>query len=409
MHAEASGRPLGTLGLLRYAAASTGGVIGYTPLLTLLLPIKLQAFAPNDRYTLLVWCSVAGALTAGFANIAFGWLGDRSVARGGGRRGWMFAGLIATAASFVGIASARSGAAIVVAMVAFQVAVNALLAQVSALIAEEVPAAQKNTAAALLTIGAPLAAAASALVVALASHEGARLSLVAAMMAVCVAPLLLHAAPIVATVTSAEAEPLPVRRALAVAWTTRLLVQIANSGVSLYLFFFLARAIGQSGDAAAIVAQLLVVATLVPVPLALMLGRWSDRVGKRERFLAASALIACTGLLGMVLSGGWQAAGMCYVAFASGVSVFQALNTGHAMLLLPAGAGPGRNLGVLNLANTLPQVVAPLLALSVTTDDFTTLFALFATLPLAVTLLPTLLPMLLGAFTWRRREPSCRG
>ncbi|WP_294193339.1 MFS transporter [uncultured Sphingomonas sp.] len=405
MHAEPSGPRLGTPALLRYAAASTGGIIGYTPLLTLLLPIKLQAFAATDRYALLVWCSVAGALAAGFANIAFGWLGDRSVARGRGRRGWMLTGLLATAASFVGIASARSGVAIVVAMIAFQVAVNVLLAQVSALIAEEVPAAQKNTAAALLTIGAPLAAAASALVVALANDEGARLALVAAMMAVCVAPLLLHAAPIDGPITSADAEPLPARRALAVAWTTRLLVQIANSGVSLYLFFFLAHTIGRSGDAAAIVAQLLVVATLVPVPLALVLGRWSDRVGQRERFLAASALIACAGLFGMLLSGGWQAAGLCYIVFASGVSVFQALNTGHAMLLLPPGAGPGRNLGVLNLANTLPQVVAPLLALSVTTDDFTTLFALFAILPLAAALLPTLL----GAITRRRRVPSCRG
>ena len=405
MRAEAGDARLGPPALLRYALASTGGVIGYTPLLTLLLPIKLQAFAPAERYALLVWCSVAGALAAGFANIAFGWAGDRSVARGGSRRGWMVAGLLATAGSFAGIATARSGVAIVVAMVAFQLAVNALLAQVAALIAEEVPPAQKNTAAALLTLGAPLAAAASALVVALARHEGARLALVAGMMTVCVAPLLLSPARRCHDNVAAEKAGEPLRRALAIAWTTRLLVQVANSGVSLCLFFYFARAIEQRGDAATIVAQLLVIATLVPVPLALALGRWSDRIGQRERFLAASAAFACAGLVGMTLSGGWATAGLCYVVFASGVAVFQALNIGHAMLLLPAGAGPGRNLGVLNLANTLPQVVAPLLALSVTANDFTTLFMLFALL----TLIAALLPTVLDTITRRRRVPSFRG
>ncbi len=61
------------------------------------------------------------------------------------------------------------------------------------------------------------------------------------------------------------------------------------------------------------------------------------------------------------------------------------------MLLLPRGAGPGRNLGLLNLANTLPQVVAPLLALIASADDFSAVLLLFAALTLAAALLPTLL------------------
>ncbi|WP_019515590.1 MFS transporter [Sphingomonas sp. Mn802worker] len=416
MRAEPASARLDTPALLRYALASTGGIIGYTPLLTLLLPLKLTAFAPDARYALLAWCSVAGALAAGFANIAFGWLGDRSVALGGGRRGWMIAGLLATAASFAGIAVAHSGAAIVTAVIAFQVALNMLLAQVSALIAEEVPSTQKNTAAALLTLGAPLAAAASALVVSVAEHEGARLALVAGLMTAGVAPLLFRSPDRIASATSAEPDATHAPLALAVAWTTRLLVQIANSGVGLCLFLYLARVIGSAGDAPAIVARLLVIATMVPVPLALMLGRWSDRVGHRERFLAATAIVATAGLVGMAvlgrgtsigwIPGGWIGAAACYVVFATGVSIFQALNIGHAMLLLPTSSGAGRSLGVLNLANTLPQVVAPLLALSVTANDFTTLFGVFAALTLAAALLPAFVA---APFSPSRTAPSYRG
>lgn len=391
MRAEAPARRLSAAALLGYALAATGGIIGYTPLLTLLLPIKLQAFAPATRYPLLVACSVAGALAAGFANIGFGWLGDRSVARGGGRRGWLLAGLIATAASFAAIAFAHHAGSIVAAIVVFQIAVNALLAQVSALIAEEVPAEQKNTAAGLLTLGAPLAAAASALVVSLSASEGARLALVAALMIACVAPLLLGPARALVPATVPVEEAAHARHALAVAWATRLLVQVANSGVGLCLFFFFARAIGDARDAPAIVAQLLLAATIVPVPTALLLGRWSDRIGHRERFLAATALLGAAGLLGMIGFRDWRMAAASYIAFASGVAIYQALNTGHAMLLLPRGAGPGRNLGLLNLANTLPQVVAPLLALIASADDFSAVLLLFAALTLAAALLPTLL------------------
>lgn len=326
----------------------------------------------------------------------------------------MFVGLVATATSFAGITAAQHGAAIVVAMVLFQVAVNALLAQVPALIAQEVPAEQKNTAAALLTLGAPLAAAASALVVVLARDEATRLLLVAGLMALCVAPLLLAHPPEAASSDvrgrdriagdDPVARSISTRRALAVAWTTRLLVQIANSGVGLCLFFYFARLIGPDGDTPAIVAQSLLVATLVPVPLALLLGRWCDRTGGRERVLSGTAILAGVGLLGMAFCDDWRVAALCYVVFGTAVAIFQALNTGHAMLLLPPGMGQGRSLGLLNLANTLPQVIAPLLALLASNGDLSTIFAMFALLSFVAAILPRASDLL---FTPRRMATSC--
>ena len=373
-----------------YAVAAVGGVIGYLPLLTLLLPIKVGALG-EAGYDVLAWCGVAGALAAAAANIAFGWAGDRSVARGGGRRGWLVAGAALTTASFAGIAAARDAAGIVAGIVFFQVAVNMLLAQVTALIAEEVPAAQKGTIAALLTLGTPLASVATAVAIAVAAGEGARLAIVAMLMTGCVLPLALapprRRVPVAAA--PATTEPRSDRRDLAIAGVARLLMQVAISAVGLYLLFYFQGLAGIGDRAPATVAWLLIVASVVPVPAAFLCGRLSDRTGRPTPFVVGSALVAAAGLAGMATASAWTIAAACYVAFATGSTVFLALNIGQAMLLLPDSAWRGRDLGILNLANTLPQIVASPLALWATrAHGLSAMMAIMAVLALAAGALP---------------------
>jgi MFS family permease len=376
-----------------YALAAAGCVIGYAPLLSLLLPLKLEAIAGIDAYAVLAACGVAGATAAGLANIAFGWLGDRSAMRGHGRRGWAVAGSVATALSFAGIVVAREPATIVASIVLFQIAINAVLAQVGALIAEEVPAVQKGTATALLTLGNPVAAAVSALVVAVVAGEGARLAIVAALMTACVAPLLLARSRPLPPAAAASVGPtrarVATRRDLAAAWAARLLMQIASCAVGLYLLFYVEALAVTRSEAPAIVARLLVVGTVLPVPVALVLGRWSDRIGRRTPFLTVTAVLAALALAGMAAADAWTTGAIAYVVFASANAIFLALNTGHAMLLMPDGTRRGRDLGLLNLANTIPQVVAPLLAWWWTAaGGFGTALSVLAVLTLLAGLLP---------------------
>lgn len=387
--ASTSQEPFSARIMATYALAAAGGVIGYMPLLTLLLPLKLDALAATDRYGVLAACGVVGALIAGFANVAFGWLGDRSVAQGGGRRGWLLGGMVATIASFAGVVVAHTALAIVGAIVIFQIAINAVLAQVGALTAEEVPTEQKATVASLLTLGTPLAAGASALVVAVAASEAARLAIVAVLMTICLLPLAVaRRRPAAVTERSAPARS-AMRRDLVIAWTARLLMQIAGNGVGFFLLFYFRDMPGDASHVPATLAQLLFVATLAPVPLALLLGRWSDRVGRQTPFLAGAAALATAGLVGMAWAQSWLTGAISYIAVASGVTVFAALNIGHAMLLLPDNARRGRDLGILNLANTAPQVVASLLAWgSITAHGFGTGLTMLAVLTLLAGLLP---------------------
>lgn len=376
-----------------YGLAAAGGVVGYAPLLTLLLPMRLERFSEAARYDVLAACGITGAVAAGLANIAFGWLGDWLVARGRGRRGLLLAGVIATMVSFAIFHAARGALEIVAAIIIFQIAVNIVVAQVGAIISDEVPSDQKGTAAALLTLGNPLAAGATALIVAAATTEEWCLAIVAMVMAGCILPLLVVAPPDIVRVETATRGRTAMRRRLAITWTARLLMQVASSGVGLYLFFYLKDLHGGRSGMAVSVARLLFVGTLVPVPIAIVLGRWSDEVGRRKPFLAGTALLATLGLVSMALVQSWTMGAIAYVAFATGVAVFIALNTGHAMLLLPAGGKRGRDLGILNLANTIPQIVAPILAWGVRpAHGFAAALAIMA----AITLLSGVLPLLVG-------------
>jgi hypothetical protein len=167
-------------------------VIAYQPLLGLLLPLKIEQVAGAARIGLFSVTVIAGAIVASGSNILFGWLSDRSVARGGGRRRWVAFGALATAGSFAGVALADTPVSIIVAVALFQAAVNALLAPLFAIMADEVPDTQKGVTGGLLSAAVPIASAVSALLVSLAwAGEAMRLAIVAAIVGACLVPLLL--------------------------------------------------------------------------------------------------------------------------------------------------------------------------------------------------------------------------
>ncbi len=355
------------------------------PLLTLLLPVKVAAIAGDARIGLFTATVIAGAAAASGSSILFGWLSDRSVARGGGRRGWVKGGLIALGVSFAGVAAASTPFAVVAAIVFFQIAVNAVLGPMFAIMADEVPGSQMGVAGGLIALGVPLASAVAALI----AHggiavESAQLAIVFAAIVLCIMPLLF--VPAKAAPVSDSVETPLLGRDLAMAWTSRLLMQVAGNVLFLYLVYYFEsidpaesniKTIGRLG-------QLMTVAYLIPLPVAVLIGRWSDRTGRRKPFLLGTGLIAVAGLIGLALAESWNAAALAFGLYALGSASFLSLHSGFAMQLLPDPAHRGRDLGVLNLTNTLPALIGPLLTwLLATPRDFDAVMLTLAGLTLA--------------------------
>lgn len=360
----ASRFPLRSPGFLgAIALANAGGVVAYLPLLTLLLPIKVERLSGDARIGVFTATVVAGAIAASLSNIVFGWLSDRSVARGGGRRGWLAGGVVATAASYAGIALATTPVALVAAIVTFQTAVNALLAPLMAIMAEEVPDSQKGTAGGLFALGSPMASGFSALLVGQAMlSEAARFAILPAAVAACIVPILL-AKRRIAVADDGDGLIWP-RRDLIVAGIARLLIQIAGVVTQTYLLYYFESIVpaSQAADLPRQIGHLLIVAFLIPLPAAFVLGRLSDLTQRYRPALLIAAMVAAAGLTGMALAGSWPVGAAAFAIYATGSSVFVALHAGVAMQLLPNPRHRGRDLGLLNLSNTLPSLLGPPLA-----------------------------------------------
>lgn len=372
--------------LLIYALASAGGVIGYLPLLTLLLAIKVEALAGEARVGLLTATVIAGAIAASTSNILFGWLSDRSMARGGGRRGWMVGGLIATIAAYGAIAVAHSSATIVAAIVVFQVALNAVLAPLVAVMADEIPDSQKSTTGGLLSLGYPVASGVLALVVGISGlGETGRLMTVIAIAAVCLMPLILSRARPLPIVDPPRAAVAMRRHDLTAAWCARLLFQVAGCVLQLYLLYYFESIVPDSprDELAVRVGNLLTISFLAPLPIALLFGRLSDRLDRRKPFLIAAAVVTAIGLAGMALAHSWAAGALGFACYTIGYGVFLPLQTAFSMQLLPDPRHRGRDLGLFNLTNTLPSLLGPLLTWWLASPrDFTLVMAMLATLVL---------------------------
>lgn len=355
--------------LLLYALAWGGGVVAYTPLLTLLLPLRIAALGFEDKVGGLSLAVLVGAVTASVANIAAGALSDRFARGPGGRRPWVVAGLAVTAAAYglVGLADTLVG--ILAAVAVFQAGLNLMLAPLAALAADEVPDSQKGLLGGLMGAAYPLGAL-SGVVVMAATSPAARLAVTVAVTILLVAPFLAifrvraEAAPSVAPTTAVQARK---ARDLAAIWAARLMVQIAGAILFAYLLYYFetveVAGARLSADRMAVrVAWLCGVAAAVTVPLSIVLGRWSDVVRARKPFLQGAALASAVGLVLMALFPDWALAAWGYGLFAISSAIFLALQSTYAMQLLPSPDHRGRDLGVLNLTNTLPSILGPGLA-----------------------------------------------
>ena len=364
--------------LLLIALAHAGGVIAYVPYLLLLLPARMAVLAPDARVEWLGVATLAGAVSASIANLAFGWLSDHL----GTRRRWAAAGLGLTLASYALLHGAATPAMLVGAIVVYQAMLNMMLAPLTAWAADRVPDDRKGLLGGLFSAGEPVATLAGVLVtLPLLPQPGIRMAAVCAIVLALVLPVLtlFRAQP------PAGAASLPVirprhpgtHRDFALLWAARLLAQVAGSalfGFLLYYFMALPEPPTEAG-----VARLSALAVCIAFPVALAGGRLSDRLQRRKPFLIAAIVVAAGGLALMAAGGDPALAAAGYSLFACASAVFLALQTGFAMQLLPSPAHRGRDLGLLNLANTIPAIIAPLLAIWLVPDHgFGLLFAILA-------------------------------
>ncbi|WP_419994814.1 MFS transporter [Streptomyces boninensis] len=354
-------------------AVANGGVwVGWYGPIQILLALQAEDLAPDGKESALAWVSGIGAAVALVSNPVFGALSDRTTSRFGRRTPWVCGGGLAGAAALVLLSGAGSLPAMVLGWCLVQLALNASFAALTAAVPDRVPRLQRGEVGGWLGVAQILSV---LLGTGLATAAGG----IGWGYAACAVFVVLAALPYVlargdAQLPAAARPPFAWRGFLTGfwlsprrhpdfgwAWLTRFLMNLSNAIVLLYLLYFLRDGLHRD-DAEGGVLILTAVNGVFLLATVLVGGIWSDRVGRRKPFVmwAGVLMAAATALLALWQT--WPGALCAAVLLGIGFGVFTSVDFALMADVLPTASDRGKDLGVINVANSLPQVAAPALA-----------------------------------------------
>jgi MFS family permease len=150
------------------------------------------------------------------------------------------------------------------------------------------------------------------------------------------------------------------------AWITRFLVNLGNFIALTYFFYYLTDGLGFTDDQATGRLQTLTTiygATIILT--AVVVGHWSDRVGKRKPFVIWSGVVVAIASAILAVSQNWPSAMVAAGVLGCGYGIYQAVDFALITQVLPAAEGRAKDLGVINIAAAFPQVAAPIVAAAI--------------------------------------------
>jgi len=371
--------------------ANLGIWMAFMAPLQVLLPDQIQDISPDDKKTLLGWVTGAGALAALLVTPLVGALSDRTTSRLGRRRPWTVTGALLSAVSLAALARQDTIAGVAVAWVFVQAGLNMMLASLTAAVPDRVPVRQRGLVSGWVNLPQVLGAVLGVAVV--SAIVPGRSGYVALGLAVIGLAL-----PFVLLTTD---DPLPpaarpplrtVWRGMWIsprrhpdfgwAWASRFVTQLSGAAASLYLLYFLEDSV-KVKDADEAVLQLTAVTTLCLLVTIVLGGYWSDRLGRRKVFvLGAGAVLALASVV-MAVSPTWPAAVLAAAILGAGFGVYLAVHSALVTEVLPSAVDRAKDMGLVNVANTAPNLLAPVVAGPVVSlMGYPALFALSAVLTL---------------------------
>ena len=343
------------------------------------LALRIYAVDPGHREDGLSLAAALGALVALFANPLAGRLSDRTTSRWGRRRPWMVAGVLGGAAGLAVMATLSSMAAIVGGWCFAQLCFNGCIAALAATVPEHVPPADRGLVSGAIGFSqraaVPLGIGSAALF-----HAGPAGFLVPAAAAVfCV---LLLALPLRDDPVPRSRERDRKRRRTTAAdilrgfwvdprshpdfawmWVTRFFTYFAAVAPAPYLAYYLIERVGvSSSTVAATVTLLTTVNYLLSAGTAAVCGWLSDRSGRRKPFVASAAVLLATGLGLLAATPTLPAIYLAQALLGIGSGLYFGVDMALATEVLPDSEQVGKDLGVVNSADVMPQVIGPALA-----------------------------------------------
>lgn len=345
----------------------------------LLVPLQVLQLDPANKVTDLGLITGVTALLALVSNPVAGALSDRTPSRWGRRRPWIFAGGLVSALALALMMAAQNVLMLALGWGLFQVTSNFILAALSALVPDQVPEMQRGRVSGIVGLATALGGIGGAILI------GQVLKAPVPSYAVIIPLILLIFIGYVfflrEKVLPREAVPPfhlgaflknfwvnPIKHGdFGWAWLTRFLTVLGYFIGIGYLIYYLQDVIkypqlfpGQSVVQGS--STITIVTTLVSIISTVLGGFLSDKFQRRKIFVLIASVIMAAGLLVFALFPSWTALLVGAAVLGLGFGMYMAVDVALITQVLPSANNRAKDLGIINIANTLPQSLGPVVA-----------------------------------------------
>ncbi|WP_090072252.1 MFS transporter [Lentzea flaviverrucosa] len=335
----------------------------YAPI-QVLLPQQAEMLDKADKELVFGIVTGFGGLVSLLVVPLIGFLSDRTTSRFGRRHPWTLAGAVIGAVGLAVLANAPSVVVMTIGWCLVQAGIGGMLAALTSAVPDRVPVEQRAQVGGLIGISQMLGTVLGAVVVTLLVS-----GLTAGYLA-CAVIVLVGAVFFVLRTPDTQLVVKPVKPTFwisprqnpdfAWAWGGHLMINLGNAFGTLYLLYFLGDVVHHESPE----DGLLVLMALYGVALAagaVLFGARSDRSGRRKPYVYGAAAVMALAALILVVWPTWIGVLIASPLLGVGFGTYWAVAIALLTQVLPTASDRAKDLGVLNVANALPQVIAPLL------------------------------------------------
>jgi MFS family permease len=361
------------------------------------LALRVRQLAPDNPARPISTVLFAGAVVALISNPIFGALSDRTKSRFGRRRPYLLGGSLCGLFALAVIGFAPSVSILLVGWCVAQVAYNAVLAAMVAIVPDHIPTVQRGTVVGVLGMCMPVGQIAGTFVVQRLAGNLPLALIIPGVIGLAGVLALLMVLPredqqqIPETPRAALGAMnrlwLRSHRDFAWAWGGRVLFVMGSCFLQAYQPFLLLDELKfESAEVPGLIFRSTLVQAAMGVLCSLIAGRLSDRTGRRKPIAMTGSVVQGLGLWMIAISHSYATFLLGIALVGVGHGIYEGVDLALVTDVLPdRDHNAAKDLGLLNISNTLPQVIAPLAApsiLELSGGDYTLLFLVAGTVPM---------------------------
>jgi MFS family permease len=371
---QAPTRQVGRGFMFALTAAAISLYILYAGIGALLLPFQIGLLDPANKVVILSFFTSITVLIALFANPLAGAFSDRTTSRFGRRRPWIFVGGLLTVVGLLFMWQANSIPLLFLGYCLVELFSNLALATLVATIPDQVPENQRGTVSGIFGLATGLGGILGAILAGQIFKSAPTNAYVVMFLIVLVTTipfaLLLHdkvlpkgympAFHLGAFLKNFWVNP---RRYpdFGWAWLTRFVPFVGYFLGITYIFYYLEDVVKYPAALQG-ASTFSIIAAVVSLLSTLLGGFLSDRFQRRKLFVIAGMIIMAISFLLLAFFQSWIAVLVAAAVLGFGLGAYLAVDVAIVTLVLPSAENRAKDMGIVNIANTLPHSVAPVLA-----------------------------------------------